>query len=476
MKSITTLGKWIAVMVLATVVLIEPSGSTVFAQIDEGYWDLVDVQIVQNDKVADKCREENGYMESGFSTFAVKDECNDPDEVDGWPILWETIISWAPPPSQIEPGQNINMKARIGLVDHYVKTEEPQDFIDIKLTGGDGENILTITDNVPLSVLTFEGSNPESHFIVPGIKDIPKTANDTIKLEVMTRSGRVVYTYQWVKGTAKEESDLEGDESEPGEMEELTPENNIMQTPEFLPTRSVEDKSCPAMDSGTRFGQISGNVDVAPCVDPEDWMAADIHMTLYVDDRIRTGRDSAALLNFTDMTTFIMKPETIIVLEMPYQSDSKIELVWGTLKVNVKKMLKDGSMEITMNQAVAGIKGTTFIAEETGSESRIKVLDGVVNFTDLRDGTSVEVNPGETVAVTESGMGELQEFDVAAEEKSWEIYQEEEKGLLNCCLRDKLIGLFGVIVLLQLRHKRQRSQEENKNQDTVTAVEENDVK
>ena len=109
-------------------------------------------------------------------------------------------------------------------------------------------------------------------------------------------------------------------------------------------------------------------------------------MVLPYGTMIKQQDNSYVLLSFPDMTTFETEKEGIIVLSNPPEKESQIQLLWGNLKVNVKKMLKDGSMDIEMSQAVLGIKGTTFLLKEDGITSSLKVLDGTVQFTSKTTG------------------------------------------------------------------------------------------
>ena len=91
-----------------------------------------------------------------------------------------------------------------------------------------------------------------------------------------------------------------------------------------------------------------------------------------------------------------------------------MKLVAGTIYANVKKMLKDGTMEVEMSQAVAGIKGTRFILTDTGTESTIRVTEGTVAFRAKSDGTETLVHAGESVTASGTGLGAPTSFDAAA--------------------------------------------------------------
>ena len=114
-----------------------------------------------------------------------------------------------------------------------------------------------------------------------------------------------------------------------------------------------------------------------------------------------------------------MGPNTEIILSTPPQKETKLQLVAGNLWVNVKKLMTNGTMEITMNQAVGGIKGTILVCEQTATESILKVLEGEVVFTD-RSGMSINVQSGEKISATSSGMGDVEFFSVDTEQAAWE--------------------------------------------------------
>jgi ferric-dicitrate binding protein FerR (iron transport regulator) len=137
---------------------------------------------------------------------------------------------------------------------------------------------------------------------------------------------------------------------------------------------------------------------------------------IYVDCHLKTGEGSSAVISFSDMTTFEMKPESEIIIDTPPEKESKVSLLAGNIWVNVKQMVKDGTMKVHMSQAVAGIKGTTFVLTEIGSESTVKVIEGVVNFESLATGVVVDVASGESVTATSDGLSAKTTFDISAEQ------------------------------------------------------------
>lgn len=195
------------------------------------------------------------------------------------------------------------------------------------------------------------------------------------------------------------------------------------QAPRPTPTRPTAD--CDSPDEGgtnsgiVRFGDLHGEVDVRPNWEDDDaYVFAELSTPLYHCDRIRTLPRSGAILSFSDMATFVMREDSVIVLDIDEEGETKLGHIAGVIWVNFNRMIEDGSMEVEMGQAIAGARGTTFICEETGETSTVKVVEGTVEVTpDL--GAPVLVGPGEMVTVTADGAGTVERFDVDAEMAGW---------------------------------------------------------
>ncbi|MFA5400523.1 MAG: FecR family protein [Dehalococcoidia bacterium] len=186
-------------------------------------------------------------------------------------------------------------------------------------------------------------------------------------------------------------------------------------------------------DSGTRFSGITGVVEILlPQDAPRGWKAAKLDMVLPVGTHIRTEDDSACVMSFADLSTFVLESNGEIVLKSPPDKDSDVQLIQGSMWTNLKKMFKEGSMEIEMNQAVAGIKGTTLVCEETGSKSTVKVLAGDVTVTSKTTGKQVNLAAGKMVSATSAGLGHVAGFNVNQEQAKWQaLAPASAKGLVT---------------------------------------------
>jgi hypothetical protein len=72
--------------------------------------------------------------------------------------------------------------------------------------------------------------------------------------------------------------------------------------------------------------------------DDDAYEYAEIDNVIYEDDRIRTKEESGAILGLEDMTTYEMKPESILIIHTEENNTSKLEMVVGSIVGNIKKM------------------------------------------------------------------------------------------------------------------------------------------
>jgi len=179
------------------------------------------------------------------------------------------------------------------------------------------------------------------------------------------------------------------------------------------------DPEAPLTDSGARAAEIDGQVEIACPPDFDAWDVLKRDRVIYNHCRLKTGEESTLRISLQGGTSFTMKPETEIVVNESRKEKSNFQLIFGKVWANVKKMVKGEEFGFKGSQAVAGIKGTTFIMEDTGELTTLKVIEGEVELTDTADGRAETVRTGETLSVDLRGFGEKSLFDIQAEEKNW---------------------------------------------------------
>lgn len=120
--------------------------------------------------------------------------------------------------------------------------------------------------------------------------------------------------------------------------------------------------------------------------------------------------------------TLILGPNSEIILKKPELGF--FETKWGRLimevKKNVSQMITEGTLDVTMNQAVAGRKGTIAVFEESQNTSTVKVLEGEIVFKSKAKGDSRNILPGEMISADLDGLSPISTFSVEGELQEWE--------------------------------------------------------
>lgn len=179
-------------------------------------------------------------------------------------------------------------------------------------------------------------------------------------------------------------------------------------------------------DSNVRFNDLYGEVSIRPNWDEDDaYEFAELETIIYNNDRIRTKEESGAILGLEDMSTFVMRENTILIVYSKEEKVSKIQILWGRIKGNVKKMMKGESFGFEMTQCVAGIKGTIFELEELGTESHAWLFTGKMEITSKRTGEVYTMLPGDSVSVSQDGEIRVGEFDIETKAKEFGISMDD---------------------------------------------------
>lgn len=167
------------------------------------------------------------------------------------------------------------------------------------------------------------------------------------------------------------------------------------------------------VDSNIRFNDLYGEVSIRPNDEEDDaYEYAELDTIIYENDRIKTEEESGAILGLADMSTFVVKPETTLVIHSPEDKTTKIEMLAGTLWGNIKKMAEGGTIEVEMSQCVAGIKGTIFKTKNTETSNNITVVNGLVEVTVKSTGELVQVPAGSSFTIDNKGKIEKQQVDI----------------------------------------------------------------
>ena len=117
--------------------------------------------------------------------------------------------------------------------------------------------------------------------------------------------------------------------------------------------RFVKEGKCHQVDSKIRFNDFYGEVKIRCSFEEFDsFEFVDLDTEIYEDDLIKTEEESGAILGLEDMSTYIIYPETSLVIHTEEANISKWEMIIGTMLTNIKKMSEGKSLEVEMSQCV----------------------------------------------------------------------------------------------------------------------------
>ena len=161
---------------------------------------------------------------------------------------------------------------------------------------------------------------------------------------------------------------------------------------------------CHEVDSKIRFNDYYGEVKKRCSFEEFDsFEFVDLDVIIFENDLIQTEEESGAILGLEDMSTYVIKPETKLIIRTTYDSRpnivQKLEMLGGTMLSNLKKMYEGKSLEIEMSQCVIGIDGTIVALEETGKESRVYLLVGKVSVKNKKTRKTTVLQPGQMVTM-----------------------------------------------------------------------------
>ena len=186
---------------------------------------------------------------------------------------------------------------------------------------------------------------------------------------------------------------------------------------------------CHQTDSKIRFNDLYGEVSKRCNFDDDDaYEYAEIDNVIYEDDRIRTKEESGAILGLEDMSTYEMKPESILIIHTEEDKTSRLELIVGAIVGNWKKMLQGKSIKCEMSQCVAGISGTIVAFEETGKESRVWLLAGSVEVKSKKTGKVTTLKPGQRSVTGTNGVVQVKSFNIEEGAKKFGISMDDIKN------------------------------------------------
>ena len=157
----------------------------------------------------------------------------------------------------------------------------------------------------------------------------------------------------------------------------------------------------------------------------------DFYDLVYENDRIKTEEESGAILGLEDMSTYVIKPKSVLIIHSEEENESKLEMLIGRMWTNIKKVAAGKSIGFEMSHCVCGINGTIVAFEETGGKSDIYLFAGSVTVTSKKGTDKVNLQPGQTSSVGSNGKVAVKEFDIEKGAKKFGISMDDIRNHLS---------------------------------------------
>lgn len=194
----------------------------------------------------------------------------------------------------------------------------------------------------------------------------------------------------------------------------------VVRTPE------PEKGPCEKIDSRIRFNDFYGEVKKRCNFEEDDsYEFVDLDDVVYENDRIKTEEESGAILGLEDMSTYVIKPKSVLIIHSEEGNESKLEMLIGSMWTNIKKVAAGKSIGFEMSHCVCGINGTIVAFEETGGKSDIYLFAGSVTVTSKKGTDKVNLQPGQTSSVGSNGKVAVKEFDIEKGAKKFGISMDD---------------------------------------------------
>lgn len=150
---------------------------------------------------------------------------------------------------------------------------------------------------------------------------------------------------------------------------------------------------------------VKGSVQIVQADGSQRTVAVD--QTVHEHDRIITGKDGSALLEFEGGNKIHVMPDTRMTVQEYENSEDSKRAVFNLLKGKIRNQVKQkygnengkqSRYEVITTGVVAGVRGTDFVVSEEDSITRFDTLEGTVELNQRIGEKAVQVNKNESVS------------------------------------------------------------------------------
>lgn len=157
--------------------------------------------------------------------------------------------------------------------------------------------------------------------------------------------------------------------------------------------------------SQARFVNIDGTVRVKRA-DSTQWITADYKIALEKGDLVQTGGDGVARITFADGTTYVIKPETLIVVEENSTSETKatrvaVNVTSGAVDLSTPRWEAPSQSTVRIENAVATLEENTRAAVRNDPRSNYREITVSAGGARLQRGSeTISLGQHERVSFT----------------------------------------------------------------------------
>jgi hypothetical protein len=173
----------------------------------------------------------------------------------------------------------------------------------------------------------------------------------------------------------------------------------------------------PGLSQTGSSGQLAGSVTALDQLATRNGAPLNVRDQVQWNDQLETNNTGRLRLNLRDGSILSLgsNSQMRVVQHDAATQQTTLELLFGRLRSQVVKLTQSNSrFQVRTPTAVAGVIGTDFLLIATADRTTLIVFNGVVQMTPLNGpgGTpnqsqSVNVNPGQQVEVTATGVGQV---------------------------------------------------------------------
>ena len=173
---------------------------------------------------------------------------------------------------------------------------------------------------------------------------------------------------------------------------------------------------CKQPYSGYEIHKLNGKVGKR-CKDNNDsFSETSVLEPVYFNDCLQTLGESEAMLSYDDdEDCIIIKPSTTVLISKLANGNDRFTVIKGQIIGKDLNHVPDNKKpSFQLSTCIAYPRGTVFVLEDDGKQSRVWLLSGEMDVTSKKTNKKVTLKPGQAVTVSADGQQKMQKFNVTA--------------------------------------------------------------